>query len=511
MTQESLRDRGGGPGVPLVSLDGRARALAAEEGTNPASGAAPGNLAYVIYTSGSTGRPKGVAIEHRSAAALVRWAAIGLLGPGALRVLASTSVCFDLSIFEMFVPLTGAAPVVVAGERSSSCPRLDGTGDVTLVNTVPSVMAELAPDSASLPPLGEHGQPRRRAALQPCCVDRLYEQPGVAQVYDLYGPTETTTYSTFTLRRRGRARDDRAPDREPRAYVLDPDAQPVPIGVAGELFIGGAGAGARVPDRPELTAERFVPDPFSGPGARLYRTGDLAAGGRTDSSSISAASTTRSSSAASASSWARSRPRFAGIPRCEDVAVVVREDGEDERRLVAYVVAGAERAGARRRAARPDCARPSPSTWSPRPSSSSTRFPSPRTARWTRGRCPRPPPAAESARAHVAAPTDPCRRPWPPSGRTCSASRASALTTTSSTSAATRCSRRDSWAGCTSTFAVDVPLRSLFQQPTVAGLADVIQALQWIAESGRATATGKREEVELDPLELLARLRRPAG
>jgi non-ribosomal peptide synthetase component F len=104
LTQESLRDRAEGLGVPLVSLDGEPGAFAAEEGTNLDDGAAPGNLAYVIYTSGSTGRPKGVAIEHRSTATLVRWAAFGLLDPGALGVLASTSVCFDLSIFEMFVP-----------------------------------------------------------------------------------------------------------------------------------------------------------------------------------------------------------------------------------------------------------------------------------------------------------------------------------------------------------------------------------------------------------------------
>src|SRR4029453_3108425 len=138
----SLRDRAEGLGVPLVSLDGEPGAFAAEEGTNLDGGAAPGNLAYVIYTSGSTGRPKGGAIEHRSAATLVRWAASVYSTRELSGVLASTSVCFDLSIFEMFVPLSRGGTVVVA-ENLLELPRLDGGEDATLLNTVPSGITEV--------------------------------------------------------------------------------------------------------------------------------------------------------------------------------------------------------------------------------------------------------------------------------------------------------------------------------------------------------------------------------
>ncbi|HKH46547.1 MAG TPA: amino acid adenylation domain-containing protein [Thermoanaerobaculia bacterium] len=236
-------------------------------------GALQSNLAYLIYTSGSTGRPKAVAIEHRSAAALVQWAR-GVFAPDELSgVLASTSVAFDLSVFELFVPLSTGGRVILA-DNALELPRLSAASEVTLVNTVPSAMAELVRGGlpASVRTINLAGEP-----VPPALVDSVYTVPGVERLYNLYGPSEDTTYSTFTRLQAGRAVTIGRPIDGTRAYVLDAGFEPVPAGVPGELHLGGAGLARGYLGRPELTAERFLPDPFScEPGARLYRTGDLA-------------------------------------------------------------------------------------------------------------------------------------------------------------------------------------------------------------------------------------------
>jgi len=239
-------------------------------------GVQPANLAYLIYTSGSTGRPKGVAITHANAVAFLTWAAAEFPPELLNGVLASTSICFDLSIFELFTPLAWGGRVVLA-QNALDLTFLADSPEVSLVNTVPSAMAELMngpglPASAHTVNLA--GEPLPRALVR-----KIYRQPTVHSVVNLYGPSEYTTYATVARM----ARDDERPPviGEPvantRAYLLDHDLQLAPIGVPGELFLGGAGLARGYFNRPELTAERFVPDPFGRePGARLYRTGDLA-------------------------------------------------------------------------------------------------------------------------------------------------------------------------------------------------------------------------------------------
>ncbi|HVR98866.1 MAG TPA: amino acid adenylation domain-containing protein, partial [Thermoanaerobaculia bacterium] len=243
-------------------------------GPRLANRALPGNLAYLIYTSGSTGRPKGVAIEHRSVVAFAHWARTVFGGDELAGVLASTSASFDLSVFELFVTLAWGGTVVLAAD-ALELPRL--AAEVTIVNTVPSAMAELVRAGgvpASVRTVNLAGEPLSRSL-----ADAIHAAlPGV-RVLDLYGPSEATTYSTWAEA----LRDDR---REPaigrpiagtRAVLLGRWGEPVPAGVAGELLLGGAGLARGYLDRPDLTAERFVPDPFAfEPGARLYRTGDLA-------------------------------------------------------------------------------------------------------------------------------------------------------------------------------------------------------------------------------------------
>jgi len=250
--------------------------------------------AYLIYTSGSTGEPKGVVVCHASAVAMVRWA-LTVFPPADLqRVLAATSIAFDISVFELFVPLSVGGAVVLA-ENALALPDLPAANEVTLINTVPSAMAELV-RSGAVPPsvrtvnLAGEALPRDLA-------DAVHRIPGVERVFNLYGPSEATVYSTA-------ARLDKGDPRSPaigrpitgtRAYVLDRAMQPVPIGIPGELYLRGAGLARGYLRQPDATAEKWVPNPFfpaglpspgdraggAGRGAggegpsRLYRTGDL--------------------------------------------------------------------------------------------------------------------------------------------------------------------------------------------------------------------------------------------
>ncbi len=234
--------------------------------------AGPGNLAYLIYTSGSTGRPKGVAIEHRSAAALLDWAAEVFAPEELSGVLAATSVTFDLSVYEIFLPLTRGGTVVLA-ENALALPELPARQSVTLVNTVPSAMGALARSngiSSSVRTVNLAGEPLKRAL-----VDALYAVPTIESVYNLYGPSEDTTYSTWKrVPRDGGEPTIGIPVANTRALVLDRWLRPLPVGVPGELLLAGAGLARGYLNRPDLTAMAFVPDPFR-VGERLYRTGDL--------------------------------------------------------------------------------------------------------------------------------------------------------------------------------------------------------------------------------------------
>jgi acyl-coenzyme A synthetase/AMP-(fatty) acid ligase/acyl carrier protein len=215
-------------------------------------------------------------IEHRSAAALVDWAQQTFTPAELAGVLGATSICFDLSVFELFAPLCTGGTVILARDALALI-DLPAAGRVTLVNTVPSVMAELVHRGGLSPSVRTvclAGEPLPRAL-----AERVYAaSPAVRQVWNLYGPTEDTTYSTSAAVTRsgpGEPSIGRAVTGS-RAAVLDGELCPVPMGVVGELCLAGAGLARGYLGRPELTAERFVPDPFAElPGERLYRTGDL--------------------------------------------------------------------------------------------------------------------------------------------------------------------------------------------------------------------------------------------
>ena len=259
------------PGVAAVNVDPAARA---DDVALAAAAIQPGHLAYVIYTSGTTGRPKGVAVPHGSVAAMLDWASATFDAAERARVLASTSIGFDISVFELFLPLLhGGTVVLVENVLALASPSAP---DVTLINTVPSAMRELLrvwTPGPSLRTVNLAGE-----ALARDLVQRLHRQvPGVT-VHNLYGPTETTVYSTGARLAAGDRSEPsigRPIDGE-AVYVLDERQARVPIGVPGELYIGGAGVARGYLGRAALTASRYLPDPFSPvPGARMYRTGDV--------------------------------------------------------------------------------------------------------------------------------------------------------------------------------------------------------------------------------------------
>ncbi|MGY4490642.1 amino acid adenylation domain-containing protein [Pseudomonas sp. TE3610] len=240
--------------------------------SNPQPIGAPQDLAYVIYTSGSTGQPKGVAIEQRNVSALISWAQGTYTAADLQGVLASTSVCFDLSVWECFVTLASGGYLVLA-DNALALADLPARHQVRLINTVPSAIAALL-RAGQIPPsvriVNLAGE-----ALQQSLVDDLYGLPHIEHVYDLYGPSEDTTYSTVCRRQaKGRASIG-YPLPGTHAYILDPVGALVPAGVVGELYLGGAGLARGYLGKPALTAERFVADPFAGGGRRMYRTGDL--------------------------------------------------------------------------------------------------------------------------------------------------------------------------------------------------------------------------------------------
>jgi amino acid adenylation domain-containing protein len=273
--QETLAHHLVGHRAKVINLDSDADLIARHSENNPQPWAKPENLSHVIYTSGSTGRPKGVAIEHGNVIHFLHWAHRTFTAQELSGVLAATSICFDLSVFEIFAPLTCGGSVILADDALHLATHT-AAASVTLINTVPSAMTGLlrlgavSPNVLTINLAGE--------ALKDSLVQQIYAETNVGRVLNLYGPTEYTTYTTGVEVQRGSSTEPTIgkPIANTRVYVVNENAEPVPIGVAGEICIGGQGLARCYLSRPEMTAERFIPDNLSlNAGARLYRTGDL--------------------------------------------------------------------------------------------------------------------------------------------------------------------------------------------------------------------------------------------
>ncbi len=288
LTQERLTDRLPAHGARVIRLDADWPAIAAESEETPAVEILPDQLAYVIYTSGSTGRPKGAMLTHRNVCNCMRWVADTYgFGPGE-RIFQKTPFSFDLSVPEFFAPLIAGAAIVMArpGLHADSdyLARTIAEQGVTFTHFVPSMLAVF---------LEEKNLPARCRTLRWVCCNgeplpwevtrRFHEvfRDSAVQLHNLYGPTEAAVQVTCGPCPRD---DDGArivpigrPLPNTQIYLLDRRGQPVPVGVPGELHIGGAQVGRGYLNNPQQTIDKFIDDSFSGrPGARLYRTGDLA-------------------------------------------------------------------------------------------------------------------------------------------------------------------------------------------------------------------------------------------
>ncbi|MET9503386.1 amino acid adenylation domain-containing protein [Streptomyces sp. NPDC006622] len=344
-TGASLADLPGG-GTTSLALDDPLLRAAVAEAPDEAPGARPGPLdaAYVIFTSGSTGRPKGVVVEHGALTNL-------LLGMGDLvpmgpedALLAVTTIAFDIAALEIWLPLTGGARVVLAAEETVARPAalvelIRRTG-VTVVQATPSWWQMVA--AHDLDAFGGLRVMVGGEALPVPLAARLRETG--REVLNVYGPTETTIWSTAA------SLTDRTdtvigrPIRNTRVYVLDESLRLVPPGTLGELYIAGDALARGYLGRPSLTAGRFTADPYGPAGTRMYRTGDLVRwtadghlefAGRTDHQVKLRGFRIELGEIESA---------LAAHPEVAQAATVVREDRPGDRRLVAYVVPDAGRA-----------------------------------------------------------------------------------------------------------------------------------------------------------------------
>ena len=270
------------PRERLLLLDADAAALASQPGRRPtpdtALDARPEDPAYVIYTSGSTGKPKGVVVPHR---AVVNFLASMAREPGLAAdavLVAVTTLSFDIAVLELQLPLTLGATVVIAGRDEAA----DGFALRSLLEQTHATAMQATPITWRLVlEAGWQGAKGFKALVGGEALPRDLASQLIAcgvELWNMYGPTETTVWSTCArIADTSNGISIGGPIANTQVYVLDAQKNPCPIGVPGELCIGGEGVALGYWKRPELTAERFIPDPFSAvAGAKLYRTGDLA-------------------------------------------------------------------------------------------------------------------------------------------------------------------------------------------------------------------------------------------
>jgi amino acid adenylation domain-containing protein len=322
----------------LAVLDAEGPAIALESSDAVISAATSASLAYVIYTSGSTGKPKGVMVENRNVVNFFTGMdrAIGC-APGVW--LAVTSVAFDISVLELLWTLTRGFTVVVHGDEGSATIAGEiARYRVTHLQMTPSLARMLTLDPRAFAALGSLRQMLLGGEAVPAALIHHLRQVFHGEIHNMYGPTETTIWSTTCrIQEVGSTVSIGKPIANTQIYLLDPDLNPVPPGEIGELYIGGDGVARGYWRRPELTAERFLAIPALAPN-RIYRTGDLARflpdgavdflgradyqiklrGHRIEPGEIEAL--------------------LEKIPGVRQAVVVLREDREGDKRLVAYLV-----------------------------------------------------------------------------------------------------------------------------------------------------------------------------
>jgi amino acid adenylation domain-containing protein len=329
----------------LLLLDADEDLIAAQPDTDPAVAGSPENLIYTIYTSGSTGRPKGVALTHSNV--------VRLMDRGHEHfALTETDVwtlfhsyAFDFSVWEMWGALLYGGRLVVVPDSVTRSPEefldLLVRERVTFLNQTPTAFRALVDTDADLAlrAVVIGGEKLEVSELRPWAerfgLDRI-------ALVNMYGITETTVHTTYhRISERDLDQQGASPVGHPladlRVYLLDADGRPVPVGVPGEICVGGAGVARGYFNRPRLTAQRFVPDPYGPPGSRLYRSGDLARRLADGSLEFLGRLDDQVKIRGFRIELGEIETSLAAHPDVRDVAVLVREDTPGDKRLVAYV------------------------------------------------------------------------------------------------------------------------------------------------------------------------------
>lgn len=256
-------------------LEAFERSSTAFSKSNVTSTVTPNHLAYVIYTSGTTGNPKGVMISHSNAVALLHWSQQEFDSNNFNIVYATTSHCFDLSIYEMFYPLCIGKPLRLLKDALEIAQHLENDTKV-LINTVPSSIRSLMDSGASIENVSILNLAGESFPLD--IANRLIETE--IEVRNLFGPSEDTTYSTVYRLDNNTKYTGFIPIGKPlsntKVYILDDNLELLPIGVSGKLYLSGDGLARGYLNRPELTKEKFIANPFIIEGERMYDTGDIA-------------------------------------------------------------------------------------------------------------------------------------------------------------------------------------------------------------------------------------------
>lgn len=343
LSDTSLKDRMPRTNALVLYLDEEINGPVVPRDEPLISRAEPHNLSYIIFTSGSTGRPKGVGIEH---GAVVSFLESMRRTPGLSaddRLLAVTTLSFDISVLEIFLPLSTGALVVIGSREVAR----NGSALIALMEKVDATIFQATPATWQL--LLESGW-QGKANLKALCGGEALSMelakqlvPRVNSLWNMYGPTETTVWSTVQQVTEANITHGIIPIGHPidnwKTYIVDKWQRPVPVGVPGELWIGGKGVARGYINRPDLTAEKFIPDPFSDdPEDRVYRTGDLAAylpdgaiqfKGRVDFQVKIRGFRIELGDIES------NLVQHPGIQQC---VVIVREDKPGDKRLVAYLI-----------------------------------------------------------------------------------------------------------------------------------------------------------------------------
>ena len=340
LTQSALLPRLPDTVAPTICLDTDSPTFSGESSENLQASAVPDNLAYVIYTSGSTGRPKGVLVAHRGVTNMIE-ASLKLFGVNSnSRILQGASLSFDASVLEIFMALLGGATLCLMdqGASGNELAQLLRDHAITTIAITPSLL-DTIPDAE---------YPALKTIIiggEACSTGTAARWSRGRKLFNAYAPTEATVYATTIQLAES---EDRIPPigcpiPNMQVYLLDQHLQPVPIGITSEIHIGGVGLARGYLNRSQLTAERFVPDPFSRmPGARLYKTGDLARFlgdgkiqfvGRVDQQVKLRGFRVE---------LGEIETVLGQHPGVREAVVVAREDAPGGKRLVAYVVASEE-------------------------------------------------------------------------------------------------------------------------------------------------------------------------